>query len=761
MKILVVFVVPMVFRDGLILLLGMVPALALPDLEEARTALASPNFADREALTLELWNNGRAALPLLTLLSSSRNPEIANRATFILNRLQMGLGPESPDDLLKLAERADQAEPKTRSARLSDILEHPEGFPVALFFLNKWISDQRTPTDQRISLTETCIEPLLEKRSRWQELLTFPFSPQARAMLIATISIQGMPEGMKARMIAILASEKLNEIHRLLKRDFETLPGETHYALARLAILNDNLALALENLSRCLATSENPDPARAIAFLERVADLAPLPYRGPWLAELQLFRARARMDEKAIIERADAMDARPSLAYESKLIIGKATVHEGQLPSEALLLSALHLSLDSPPGEPDIEALTSSPLPEWPALARTLTALAHPIEAAERLSSEGHPDSAINLLWRTGHRQKALDLAEGIRAGLDRDLHPAVPLTLASLYLKEGEKEAAARAFRTLFMEGIRTQSERSKAIRLARKLLPLEETVPLAPDLTSPELFKRDQAVTPFFDLPPDVASFWYEHLRNTSPPTEPVILIKKIEQLLTENREEAREIIVDRIDEVPTSLLLPSNPLYQNALYLQIPGALEIAIRAAWQQLSTNGLEAIVRSEKWPLEERRRALTEALRLDPANPVLHSLKTQQKEPADSKTILLATLGDPSLALRLGSLTGKRETLATTALVASFSDSATLRCLNTLARSHLRNNDPEKAARDLKAGLLGGIAMGTRPAPAISELVANLIALFQARHLTASTPSTKEIWSQRLRDLGARPLTTE
>ena len=57
--------------------------------------------------------------------------------------------------------------------------------------------------------------------------------------------------------------------------------------------------------------------------------------------------------------------------------------------------------------------------------------------------------------------------------------------------------------------------------------------------------------------------------------------------------------------------------------------------------------------------------------------------------------------------------------------------------------------------------LFGGMAMGTRPAPSISEMIENLIALYQARHLNAPTEESQQVWIDRLKNLGALPLTTK
>ena len=749
----------MVFRCFLLFLLAILPAAALPDLEVARRALGSSDFALREALTLELWESGSDGLPILRALARDSHPEVATRATFVLKRMSMGLGPEAPGDLLALTERADRAVPKNRSARLGDLLGHKAGHPVALFFLNQWLSDQQTPAKDRVSLTETCLETLLEDRRRWGDLLTYAFTDEARAILIGTLCNQEIPQ--KERMIAILANSDLRVIQGVLRREFESLPTETHHTLARLAVLRGDLELALETLSQLLAHSETPEGACAIAFLEHLADLPPRPVDGPWGNALNLFRARARLDDHAILRLAESEGMPPILAYESRLLANKILPPEGLPDADSPLLPALHLAFGDPPGEPDPEALTSSVLADWPALARTLTALAHPVEAAERLASEGHPDSAINLLWRTGHRQEALTLSEGVLADLDPEQHPAVRLTLTAQYLHEGQTGQALATFRPLLGSGISSATQRAKDIRMMRKMLPLSEIIPLEPHLTSAHPFERDRAVAPFLDHPPRVAAFWYDFFRNQNPTTSPIELIDRVRDFLAHDQVEARRLLVNRIADAPDKFLLPADPLYQNALYLRTPGAFEMVLAAAWHELFTGDLVTLIRSDTCPLDQRRQALAAALVLDPVDPVLRWFDFQLNQKGDPETILRATLGDPELALQIGQLTGKRESLATAARLASFKNPAALRCLTILGRSHLQNDNPQTAARFLRAGLLGGIAMGTRPAPHIPELLENLESLYQARHLIAPTETTRQLWAARLDGIGARPLSTQ
>ena len=746
----------------LLCLFGTATALPdLPDLEETRRLLGSPDFKERETLTLELWERGPEVIPLLRSLSDDRNPEVAMRASFLLERLQMGLGPQADDGLLLLAEQADQAPFEERSSRLHDLLEHEQGFIPGLFFLNQWLSQRRSPPEHRISLSELFVEPLFEKRSDWKDFLTYPFSSEARAFLIGALCIQETPA--KSQMVAILANDDLREIHRVLSQYFRFVPPETDLTFARLAVLREDLDLALGTLSRQLLTRENPDPARAMAFLEMEAGLAPIPHEGKGLPALQLLRARAREEHARTIELANSLGGDPLLAYESRVLAGSLappSPEEAALLAGTDLLPVWKLAFGRPPGQPDIEALTSDLVIPWTDLARLLTALAHPVEAAERLAAEEQPDSAINLLWRTGHPTRALELARNILTGIDPDLHSDVRLTLAFLFLESGDVAKAREFFEPVITTGIRDNRKRARAVQLGLRFLPLETVTDLEPNLNDSRAFRRQQAADSFLNLPRYVASSWYEHFRNDDPSLGPVTLLKKIQHFLEHERPAARKIVTTRIAETSPKLL-PGEPLYQNAFYLQTEGALAMVLQAAWQQLSTRDLLRIVRSPDWSLPERKTALATALQLDPANPVVRWFDLELNGVGDPGTITRATLGNPSLALQLGRLTGKRESLATAARVASFTDPDTLRGLAVLGKSHLEQGEPARAARLLQASLVGGFAMGTQPAPRITETLETITALYRAHLLTAVNEATREVWRERLAGLGHAGLATE
>lgn len=746
----------LLFTLSVLLLLSTLPATAGSDLARARRLLGSEEFAERSGATRELWEAGPDALPVLSQLADDDDPEIARRARFVVKKIQLGLKPGASPELLTLIEAVERAPFESRSKNLGSLLEHPEGFRAALFFLDQWISTEGTPHDHRLSLSRFFVEGLFEQRSDWQQCFTFPLSSKTRAYLIGTLSHQDSP--LVFQMVAMLASRDPEGIHQILTQKFGSLPDETSLALARLAVMRDQPDLARKILAHGLAERESLPLARALAFLETEADLFPAAVAGPALAGLRILRARAAGDLEKTVALAREISEHPLLQYESLLLARTPTLPADPdlvLFEGAEALPVWHSAFGDSPEEPDVEALTSAILIDWPELSRTLTALGHPLEAAEQLAAAGQGEAALTLLWHTGHREKAIQSGTDLLAGATEDDRVAIRGTLSSLALESGDQTQAAQFFEPLFRLGIDSTPKRQAAVSLALKIFPLEKAVSLAPDLAADRAFRRQRALAPFFDLPPRVAGFWYEYFREKNPDQKPAELIRAVRDFLAENRPAARKIIAKDLARSTASLLLPSDPLYQNALFLHPPGTLAMVEKAAWYQLSTNDLKAIIVSENWPLEDRRRALAIARQIDPIDPVLqwHRHRISQAEVPGNLT--LVTLGDPALALALGHLTGKKKSLARTARVADFRDPGTLRCLALLGRFHLEKGEPEKAARLLLAALCGEMAMGTRPPAGIRATLQNLRDLYRARLETAPQKREQAIWHRRLKGIGA------
>jgi len=231
---------------------------------------------------------------------------------------------------------------------------------------------------------------------------------------------------------------------------------------------------------------------------------------------------------------------------------------------------------------------------------------------------------------------------------------------------------------------------------------------------------------------------------------------LLSKVETLLEENREEARNITSKELSEIQPIRLRSNHAPYQNALFLKLPAVIDIAINIAWYQLSPNDLLTIIKDHSWPEELRQKVLREALLIDPVNPVLHWHHQQMNGQEKLSFLHKLTLGDPSLTLKLGALTGKRETLSLASEIADLRDANAIRCLNILAKSYLQNDQPAEAARLFQAAFCGELSADTRPSTPIPTTLRNLRLYLEARARLTDDPNIKEVWQSRLQAIQAK-----
>jgi len=447
--------------------------------------------------------------------------------------------------------------------------------------------------------------------------------------------------------------------------------------------------------------------------------------------------------------------------YENHLMSGTLTLpsHNGRsepLPN-APALRALHTAFGERAHEADIEALSAETLLDWTDLARTLTLLSRPLEAAETLFLNGQNASAVNLLWRFGKRAEALRLAEESCANFDERTQLKTRLILASLQLEAGQEKEAKKTFQPLLGRDSLRELDRKKVISLGMQLFPRDELLPLAPGLKSELAYQRAPAIASFLPFPAPVSVFWYEHFLAEDDSLTPLSLFQKIETFLNGDRTRAREILTQQIElrKFPkNNLLLPNDPLYQNILFLKLPESLEIVQKAAWYQLSVRDLLRIIQDDSWPAETRQAALESGLLIDPINPSLHWHSRQNGGPVDEKTIHHLTLGEARLTLNLAALTGKRESLRLAAELADLRDAAAIRCLSILAKSLLAQQEADEAARLYQVLLCGEIAVGTQPATRIPATLENLSNYLKARQQSAPDQTHQKIWQERLRAIG-------
>lgn len=738
----------------LIFLLIIANALALPSFEEAREVLGSRETNRRKALTNEIWRAGREAIPLLQKLAEEENPEVFRRALFVLQRLRMGLEPDSPAELLKLAEALNLAAPESRASKLGELLDYPEGVRVALVFLDGWTADLQMPPEHIFKLSELVTRVVLERRSSWEIFLSADLSARCRGALVAALSWQDHP--IKLQMIANLASKQTKKVFEMSVTCPDRIASDAYLAMARVATVHGEVPVALQILAAGLHEDSSYDLARAIAFLEVGSDLPPIRYDGNWLHELNLFRARARKDFEEALRLASKPDLNPILAYESNLASGSLTLpttEGGAVFQSSRALAALHQSFSAPPGEPDIEALTSSVLIDWSELARTLMNLACPNEAAEKLSSEGQFLTATSLLWRTNLREKALSLGREALSGPADSLQTRMRLTLASLHFESGDREKARDFFGEVITTGIQQDTRLQLALKLGLKFFSREELLPLASGLLANQAYQRAPSIAGLLPYHPKVSTYWYEYFREKDPDQPPLAIFKKVENLLSNEHEQAQSIIAEQLA-ASTKLSLPTDILYQQALFLRVPGALEMIKAASWYQLSIDDLFLIARDDSWDLQARKEALATALSIDPVNVSLHWLNMKLNRVNLPVSSHLPTLGDPGLALQLVAHTRKLETIALVSELVDLRDHRGVRCLTVLGNAYLKSGQPVQAARVLQAAICGEVATGPQPATGIQSSLDNLASYFEARKLTSSTSSEKEIWIERLDRIG-------
>jgi hypothetical protein len=308
--------------------------------------------------------------------------------------------------------------------------------------------------------------------------------------------------------------------------------------------------------------------------------------------------------------------------------------------------------------------------------------------------------------------------------------------------------------FERLITTGIQQDTRLQGALKLGLNFFSREELLPLASSLMADQAYQRAVSIAGMLPYHPKVSTFWYEYFREPDPAQSPLVILKKVEDFLSNQAEEARLIIENKIAESTKARLLPTDDLYQLALFLKVPGALEIVETAAWFQLSIDDLLSIIRDDTWDLAIRKRALSTALSIDPANVLLHWFNRELNQVEIPVELHLPTLANPGLALQLAALTGKRETIDLTSELADLSNHQAVRCLATLGQSYLKDNQPAKAGRLLQTAICGEIATGPQPATPIQSSLDTLANYFQARKSISAAPEEAAIWTERLTRIG-------
>lgn len=714
---------------SLILTLLINLAFSLPPIEDVRAQLSSPDLAVRKQITNKLWEAQHESIDLLKTLTSDENPEISIRAKLILQNLKFGISPDTSGDLLKRVKKVEEAAPNQRFARLTELLQDESGLIPALKLLDRWLSHQKLAYQKELTLIT---ESIFEQRSQWKVVFQIPLSPVTRAALITEIIRQDIP--MKESMVALLAVKNTALVYANLKHFATELKDTIPLTLARTAILADDTELALEILASEIPQDEDLQFTRAYAFLEHLHGARPGAYKGLKQAELAVFRARLKGDPKEILRLNDNLGDNHFLRYENLLHANQLTLPSDSNFTTNKALSALHQHFGTPSSTPDIEALSANILLGWPTLARTLVLIDSPLEAAELLLSNSKPRPAVNILWQTGHREKALAIAEKQIASKDFRESRKMSLLLAKLYHHDQEHEKARLSFAPLLNASTETAYYFNAAVDLAQKLYPRKTLLEMMPSIGNEKSYQRRASLAALLPYPKDVSDYWYQHFLEHEPEDSPLNIINKLETFLKENQNEARKIISSALAKDHKTDF--DEALYENALYLKIPKALELAEQKAWREPSIEDLLQITSDPDWPLPIRLKALKSALTIEPTNISARYYDHQLNQNLTPLILEKLTLADPYLALtshHISHLPEPQKQLHTAISVSSLKEAATIRAQAQLALSSYQQKSPQATIHHMHLAFCGETAAGIYPPTDINKTLSYLRLYYQAR----------------------------
>jgi tetratricopeptide (TPR) repeat protein len=99
------------------------PVVESPDPAVLVEALGSELYKEREAATKALWELGERGLATLRVAQKSDDPEVAHRARRLVRRIQTGITPDTPQQIVDLVERYHRGDPNAKRDTLEKLRE--------------------------------------------------------------------------------------------------------------------------------------------------------------------------------------------------------------------------------------------------------------------------------------------------------------------------------------------------------------------------------------------------------------------------------------------------------------------------------------------------------------------------------------------------------------------------------------------------------------------------------------------------------------
>ncbi|NNM30888.1 MAG: hypothetical protein HKO57_15315, partial [Akkermansiaceae bacterium] len=256
-------------RIGVVWTLGCAAALVAPAQEARRLVeqLGAESYKDREEASQQLWAMGERALAILGEAESDQDPEVAYRARILLQRIQTGILPGTPKEIIDLVQRYHRGGPMSKKAAMEE-LRKIGAFPQML----RLYRFEKDPDARQAcaELVEEAVVPAVEAKLAGGELdaaeILLELAPPNEAnlrRLAAIYRTRGKLDAKLAEMDGAIERGDLARMEAAGKREFHS---------RRLALLRSKGDLAA---ARTVAEEmERDDLLAAFALM----DGNPVPY---------------------------------------------------------------------------------------------------------------------------------------------------------------------------------------------------------------------------------------------------------------------------------------------------------------------------------------------------------------------------------------------------------------------------------------------------------------------------------------------------
>lgn len=230
-------------------------------INDAVAKLGDPDAAVRERAMAGLWSAGKMAEPALRQASNSDDPEVARRARSLLNRIELGLYPDTPQEVLDLIEQYPYGDAATRQAATTALGNQGNRGLRALLGLRRFVHD---PASREAILRAVGASPHVRAGAT---LMLAEGETAAALDVLKSAAEEGQTAAVRDWATLLLIHGGLDEQIARLRAEFRTsADGDAAGRLTYLARARGDLALAIQ------AADESDDPQLVDSILVEAGD---------------------------------------------------------------------------------------------------------------------------------------------------------------------------------------------------------------------------------------------------------------------------------------------------------------------------------------------------------------------------------------------------------------------------------------------------------------------------------------------------------